>query len=621
MPTIGARPLGEDSVSLRGGLLGAWQQRNVEATVPHVMQQLRQAENLENLRRVADQDFDGAAPVRYPFLDTDIHKTLEGLAYVLARGDRDLPADHLAAIRAFYEECVDLLRRAQREDGYLNSYYQSPVVGKDSFSDLVWGHELYTLGHLIQAAVAADRRLGDARLLGIAIKFADLVVSRFGPDGDLDFCGHPEIEMALVELYRHTGRDEYLTTAKLMVDRRGRGTLKHSIFPSDYFQDAVPLRELDSVTGHAVRMVYLAAGATDVAIETGDQELLDHLEYLWDDMVASKLYVTGGLGCRHSDEAIGDRFELPSDRSYSETCAAIGTHQWAWRMYLASGDAKYLDAIETVLFNAFAVGTSADGTCFFYDNPLQRRPDHNQRSGAETDGGLLRLPWFVCPCCPPNVIRWVAELQDHLVVDREGTLEFGLPFDGTVKAGGALLESTTDYPFDGTWTLRVVEGGVPQARLRVPAWAHGARLTRAGQDHVVGHGWTETLTDLRQGEEITVTLPMPVEALSADPRVDAVRGSLAFRRGPLVLCAEQQDQSVPVDNVRIPQEAALHAVTAGGDQLTVTVTGHAYDPQPAPLYAATRPEEAVADTTVTLKPYYTWGNRDAAAMRVWFPEH
>jgi DUF1680 family protein len=260
----------EVRVELTGGLLHDWQRRNRDATIPHVIAELRKAGNLENLRRLADSSI-GPYRGRYPFLDTDLYKTLEGLAYEVGRA---------AGAREFFDEVVGLLEQAQAEDGYLNSYFQDPDQPKQPWSDLSWGHELYNLGHLIQAAVAANRRLSDGRLLTIATRFADLVVRKFGVDGEEVVDGHPEVEMALVELYRETGNVGYLTQAQLFVDRRGQGKLKHTIFPGEYFQDHVPFRELQSVTGHAVRMAYLAAGATDVYLETGDQTLLTALDRL-----------------------------------------------------------------------------------------------------------------------------------------------------------------------------------------------------------------------------------------------------------------------------------------------------------------------------------------------------
>ncbi|WP_350348715.1 beta-L-arabinofuranosidase domain-containing protein [Agromyces sp. G08B096] len=631
------RPLGATEVELTGGTLAGWQARNRAATLAHVIAQLREAGNLENLRRIAEPDGPAAAEPfrgRYPFLDTDVFKTVEGVVYELAR---DGGAD--AGTRDFYEEAVDLIQRAQREDGYLNSHFQAPDIDREPWSDLAWGHELYNLGHLIQAAVAAERRLGDDRLVRVAIAFADLAVARFGPDGDPEVCGHPEVEMALVELARETGDDRYLELARLFIDRRGHGTVELKIFPAEYFQDHVPLRDLDSVTGHAVRMAYLAAGAADVAIETDDAELLASLERLWDDMVATKLYLTGGLGSRHSDEAIGDRFELPSERSYSETCAAIAVMQWAWRMYLADGQAKYLDVFETVLHNAYAVGISDDGRAFFYDNPLQRRPDHQQRSGAETHGELLRRAWFVCPCCPPNIVRWTAELQDHVAALAGRDLELAQYATGRVDAGGLALDVETDYPWDAQVRIRVREAAGDAARLvlRVPGWCRGASVALNGVSlgDDLAPGWVAVDRRLAAGDVVELVLPMPVRAHGADPRVDALRASVAFARGPVVYCAEQVDQRVDLDLAVLDPSAAASAtatidpVTRHADPATRTIRVAAAS-TPAPsggLYPELHPAETGhdggasaapgAEAELTLVPYQLWGNRGAGAMRVW----
>jgi DUF1680 family protein len=624
------RPLASSSAVITGGVLHGWQERNRARTIPHTITELRAAGNLDNLRSVADGT---AAPYRgrYPFLDTDIFKTLEGLAYELARDDA------AAGTREFFDEAVTLIETAQAEDGYLNSFFQHPDTGKEPWQDLSWGHELYNLGHLIQAAVAASRQLGDDRLLTVARRFADLAVTKFGASGDAQVCGHPEVEMALVELYRATGASGYLELANLFIDRRGHGTVTLSVFPAEYFQDNVPLRRLPSVTGHAVRMVYLAAGATDVALETGDTELLTEVIRLWDDMVATKLYITGGLGSRHSDEAIGDRYELPSERSYSETCAAIGTMQWAWRLFVATAEAHYLDVFETVLYNGYAAGLSADGCAFFYDNPLQRRADHEQRSGAEADGALLRRGWFSCPCCPPNIIRWNSELQDHLAAVDDDTLYVAQYTDATLSAGGLDLTMTTDYPWDGSVSLQVTgsDGRIGTLALRVPAWCHHASVTVNGQSVAAAAvaGWLRVAGPLAVGDTIELTLRMPVRAHGSHPYVDATRGALSILRGPVVYCAEQQDNAVNLDDVLV-SPAGLAAATTAAGQLTIetpadaiVVTVPAVTAPPAAASAATLyPElDGSADgpagsgepATLTLVPYYLWGNREATAMRVW----
>jgi DUF1680 family protein len=619
------RPLRTDEVELTGGLLHYWQQRNRRATVPHALAELRGAGNLDNLRRLLEPDL-GAYRGRYPFLDTDLYKTLEGLAYEL--GNDEPPA----GTREFFDEVVGLLEQVQAADGYLNSFFQDPLVAKKPWEDLAWGHELYNLGHLIQAAVAANRQLGDARLLEVACRFADLVVRKFGPTGEQVVCGHPEVEMALVELYRETGVEEYLVQAQLFVERRGRGHLVHSTFPAEYFQDNAPIRELPAVTGHAVRMAYLAAGAADVHLETGDPSLFAALERLWDDMVATKLYLTGGLGSRHSDEAIGDRYELPSERAYSETCAAIATMQWAWRMFLASGAAKYLDVFETVLYNAYGVGLSAAGTGFFYDNPLQRRPDHEQRSGAESGGEPLRRSWFGCPCCPPNIIRWMAQLQDYLAAEQNGTLYLCQYADARVATEDLAVTVRTAYPWDGDITITVdrAPGGESGLALRIPAWAMSANLTINGTslDIRPSQGWLTVRRQFAAGDEVRLQLPMSPRAHSSHPYLDATRGAIAVARGPLVYCVEQQDVAAAVDDLVIgPTQVAearvvpAEVVDGTPDQVVLDVTAGVAPTPPGELYpvltgqpAEAGPAEAVQ---ARLVPYFLWGNREAAAMRVW----
>ncbi|NUW36783.1 glycoside hydrolase family 127 protein [Nonomuraea sp. SMC257] len=604
-------------VRITGGLLREWQERNRRATIPHTVEQLRAAGNVANLRRLVEDD---APPYRgrYPFLDTDLYKTLEGLAYEIGRGEAG------EAERAFFDEVVDLLERVQAEDGYLNSFFQDPGAAKKPWEDLAWGHEMYNLGHLVQAAVAASRRMGDDRLLAVAVRFADLVVRRFGEGREEAVCGHPEVEMALVELYRETGERDYLTQAGLFVERRGRGRLRHSIFPPEYFQDHVPLRELPSVTGHAVRMAYLAAGAADVAVETGDRTLLDALERLWDDMVAAKLYITGGLGSRHSDEAVGDRYELPSERSYSETCAAIATMQWGWRMFLATGSARYLDVFERVLYNAYAVGLSADGRAFFYDNPLQRRPDHQQRSGAETGGEELRRSWFGCPCCPPNIVRWMAQLGDYAAAERDGALYLAQYAESRVETDAVALTVETAYPWDGD--VRVTIERAPEGpyalKLRIPAWAHGATLD--GEPVAARDGWLTVERRWVAGDVLRLRLPMPVRAHVPHPYVDAARGAVAVARGPLVYCVEQQDAPAAVDDLVLSPADVVNANIAASEELpgavVLRVPAGVAAPPPAELYpefGARPPSSPAADVSATLVPYFLWGNRRPEAMRVW----
>src|SRR5262245_27957414 len=360
------RPVALSDVTVGPGFLGDWQRRSATRSLPYCIGQLEAAGALVNLRRVtgeADGDFQNMW-----FADSDVYKTLEGAAWQLGRTPDDTD------LRTFVDSTATLLAKAQAEDGYLNSY-RMLVEPEKRWQRLHWSHELYCAGHLIQAAVAAARAGVGAEVVTVARRFADLIVERFGTVDDLD--GHPEVETALVELYRVTGHRPYLDQAKRFIDLRGRGLLNGEHFGSAYLQDHAPVREATEVTGHVVRQLYLLAGVVDVAVETHDESLLAVARRLWDDAFGAKTYVTGAQGSRHRDEAFGDPYELPPDRAYGETCAAIAGFHWNWRMLLATGEARHADEMERSLYNVIAGSTALDGTHFFYSNPLHLRTGHD----------------------------------------------------------------------------------------------------------------------------------------------------------------------------------------------------------------------------------------------------
>jgi DUF1680 family protein len=366
--------------------------------LPEAVGHLEDAGNFGNLRAAAgrsDEPYRGMV-----FADSDVYKWLEAIGWELARR----PDDHLARSA---DTTIELIADAQYDDGYLNSYYQ---VAQPGWSNLTHDHELYCAGHLIQAAVAQSRGRGDHHLLTVARRFVDLIETVFTGDRRPSTPGHPEIEMALVELYRLTREPRHLALAEHFVDQRGHGQLRSGHFGSSYFQDHIPVREATEVAGHAVRALYLAAGVTDIYLETSEPQLLEAIRAQWHDMAARKSYVTGGLGAHHQDEAFGDPYELPPDRCYGETCAAIASIMWNWRMLLVTGDARHADLIERTLYNGFLVGLALDGRGFSYVNPLQVRDQHRD----PVERGALRQPWYECACCPPNVMRLLASLDDYL---------------------------------------------------------------------------------------------------------------------------------------------------------------------------------------------------------------
>jgi DUF1680 family protein len=510
---------------------------------------------------------------------------------------------------------------------------------------------MYCAGHLIQAAVAMRRTAArpgagarpDAghdqvagRLLAVAGRLADHLVETFlGREAGLD--GHPVIETALAELYRETGRRDYLALAAQFVDQHGLGLAGDSGRGRRYLQDYFPVREAVTLEGHAVRALYLEAGIVDVATETGDEALLASSVARWEDMVATKTYLTGGNGSRHSDEAFGDRFELPPDRAYNETCAAIASFQWSWRLLLATGEARYADLMERVLYNAFGAAISTDGQRFFYVNPLHRRTGH-----VEGDDPGRRHEWFSCACCPPNIMRLLASLQHYVATTAADTVYLHL-FTGsqiTVPlADGTLgLAVTTGYPWTGEVSVRVERAPAAGCgvALRVPSWSAEPHVTVNGDPVSAardGGGYLVVTRQWRPGDVLAWTFDLAPRQVVPDPRIDAVRGCAAIERGPLVYCFEQADQPAvtDLDELALADGLALRERPATLPGIGPTVLVHAEaatvrpprpagPPGPAGLPYATQFPRAEADrATATAVPYFQWDNRDGRAMRVWLP--
>ncbi|MFF0373586.1 glycoside hydrolase family 127 protein [Actinoplanes missouriensis] len=625
MPTSDAlgvlRPLPADAVRLAAdGLLGGWQTRNTEATLPHCVTRLSTEGNLDNLRRVtgdADTAFRG-----FWFADTDVHKTLEAAFWSGTAAD-------------FAADTAALLEKAQDPDGYLDSYYQDPARRSQQWAELHFSHEMYTAGHLIQAAVAAARSApGDPaaqQVVAVARRFADLLVQRYATSKETD--GHPEVETALAELYRVTGHRPYLDLAARFIENRGHGTLGEGRFGAAYFQDHEPLRSTEEVTGHVVRQLYLLAGAVDVAVETHDTELLAVAERLWDSAIDSRTYLTGGQGSRHRDEAYGDAYELPPDRAYAETCAAIASFQLGFRLLLATGSAKYADEMERVLYNAIAASTAVDGKAFFYSQPLQRRTGHD--GGGENAPGH-RLDWYECACCPPNLARLMASLHTYAATGDAGGLELHLYGSGTFTSANRSVEVETRYPWDEQITVTVTSSPDDPwtLSLRIPAWCDDVRLTVNGTAAPAGpqihDGYLRLNRIWHEGDRVVLTLAMPARLVAAHPRVDATRGTAALVRGPIVHCLEHADipatgpfaghcfEDLELDTGS-PVSVAYHS--SGLAPVTLQIPLRLQNRGDAPLYrdlnSTGTPPAATA--TVTAIPYFLWANREPGPMRVWIP--
>ncbi len=607
------RPLGLTASRITDGFWAERQRVNREVSIPQGAERLREAGNLDDLALAADLAAEGRVdPDRFRgpwFMDSDVYKWLEAVAWEQGRE----PSEQLAAEQ---REVTAAVAAAQLDDGYVNSYVQVKLGLDQRYTKLDWSHELYCAGHLIQAAVAQHRATGDGALLEVATRFADHLVETFGPDRLDDVDGHPVIEMALVELHRETGDDRYLELARYTVEARGRGLVEKHGHDGTYFSDRLPVREQTTVEGHAVRAVYLAAGAADLATETRDAELLTALARQWRHMVDTKTYLTGGLGSRWEGEAFGDPYELPPDRGYCETCAAIGSVQWSWRMLLATGDAAYADLIERQLYNAFVPGYSLDGSAFFYVNALHVR--EGAHANDQRHPVLGRRPWFRVACCPPNIMRTLSQLAGYLATGDESGVQLHQYATGTTRAataGGTVeLAVRTDYPWDGDVEVEVVDTPDDEWTLsvRVPGWAEGATLEAAGEkvDEVRTGTYATVTRAWRRGDRVRLTLPVEPRLTAPHERVDAVRGCLAIERGPLVYCLEQPDHpDVVLDDIRlVPGDMhSEHRADLLGGVPVVTATGRV----------------GGRELELTAVPYLAWANRGTddgvGPMRVWVP--
>ncbi len=612
---------------------GLWAERrrnNREVSVPAGWDRLREAGNFHNLELAAGLG-SGDYVNDLPFLDSDLYKWIEAVGWTFA--DPELSATGEAQLQDFLESTWKLLSQAQEDDGYLDSNFQVRTPGR-RFHDLQWGHELYCAGHLIQAAVALHRTSGDTRILDIGRKFADLVASTFGTgEGQVDgVCGHPEIETALVELYRETGERSYLETAQYFVDRRGHGTLGADRFGAHYWQDHLPVREAPSVEGHSVRQLYLLAGVADVYAESGDPTLLEAAERLWLEMAATKTYITGGLGAHHKDEAFGDPYELPNERSYCETCAAISSIMFSWRLLMITGEARYADLIERTLYNGFLAGLSLDGQKYIYANPLQVREGH---MAGGNDGDYSRKPWFHCACCPPNVMRTLASLEHYVLLSDDHEIRLHQYISGVYRAGLAGGEASirvqTDYPWDGQVkiTIEATPDHAWQLSVRVPHWAGHVALLLNGAvvDAEPEAGWLGVERSWAVGDELIMNLPLDVRFTRSDPRVDVNRGAVAIERGPLVYCLEAVDNPAHrLDDVAIDTGATSVVEEPGllGGVITIRAQAAVRARTPASWWPYADASDVVADEgaesgQLTAVPYFVWGNRAEGAMRIWIP--
>lgn len=588
-----AMPVAPTDVKLTRGFWKRWFEANRTQGLPALYRQLDDHGTIENFR-LASGKSKGDQKGPY-FRDSDVYKWMEGAAWALSQTEDPW-------LEATLEDVIKEVADAQREDGYINTFFTGEIADQ-RFRNLADEHELYCGGHMIQAAIAHYRVTGKTNFLDIAVKFADFMVNHFGPGKIETPDGHPEVEMALIELYRTTGFRKYLDLAGFFLEVQGYG-------------------RNGQISGHAVRVAYLISSAVDYYTETGNEDARNAAWDLWDDMESGRVYITGGIGARHGTEAVGERYELPNHSAYCETCAAIALGMWASRMFAATGDSRYTDMLERSLYNCFLAGCSLDTTHWFYVNPLGCFGDHQ------------RQPWFECTCCPTNAVRTFASLPGYLYSVAPGRFYFNLyetsEVDTYLPDGTSVgFKVKTDYPFDGKIEISILKGGDYTIMLRIPGWADNASLRINGKDaHVeADKGYLAVSRTWNEGDRIQLVMEMPVEVMTCDARVLENVGRIALQRGPLVYCFESHDNlDVAIGDLQLPEKPSFKPVKKGkmlGGIVALKGKGLAPSSEDrGPLYQKQNDKRKpnLKKINVLAIPYYSWANRGVSQMTVWTPK-
>lgn len=568
------------------------------------------------------------------FQDSDVAKWIEAVAYSLMWHPD-------AELEATCDGAVDDIVAAQQPDGYLNTYYIITDINK-RFTNLKDNHELYCLGHFIEAAVAYYYSTGKDKLLNAMIKYVDLVDKLIGPEeGKIHgYPGHEIIELALVKLYKITKNEMHLKLASYFVEERGQSPnffelenkingngfyWKDSLFLYGYYQADKPVREQLPI-GHAVRGVYLYSGMADVARETEDDSLLDACKRIWNDLTHRQMYITGGIGPSVYGEAYTYDYDLPNDTVYAETCASIGLAFFAQRMLNTIAKSEYADVLERALYNGIISGMSADGKSFFYVNPLETLPEASAKDYQRRHVKIERQKWFGCSCCPPNLARILTSLSNYAYSVGEKELLVNMYMESKVNtelAGGKLsLDVKTNYPWDGTVTIKVIDAPENEVSigLRIPDWCKKYSISES--DAQLKNGYLTISKQLVKGDEIVLDMEMPVEIIEANPRVREDAGKLAVQRGPVVYCIEQADNGTDIHRNYITAETEFKPEFDDGffgGAMVLKSKGKKLmqDEWDADTLYRSASAPKFEDADLKWIPYYLWSNRGEGEMTVW----
>lgn len=592
-------------VKITGGYWKARQDINRSVTLKAVYDRFNETGRFEALK--CDLR-DGDTNIPHIFWDSDVAKWIEGASYILHSEKNDQAVEII-------ENAIDLIIKNSDENGYFNSHFL--VAEKENRFRLRECHELYCAGHLIEAAVAYYELTGKDRFLNAVKKYADYIERAFKIDNTAAFItpGHPEIELALVRLYKATGEKRYIELAKYFIDKRGNCDEPgiYTDWANEYYsQDEIPVRERKTAEGHCVRALYLMCAAADIAYIYKDNDLKTACERFFDSIVNKRMYITGGVGSSNMGESFTIDYDLPNRTAYAETCAAISLAMFAERMLKFGADSRYSDIIERTMYNGIMSGISLGGKSFFYENPLEIDPDFNNINTStkvkERFPITQRVEVFDCSCCPPNIMRFVASISGLIYGFDDNTVYINQYMNSEGDVNGIKISQKTDYPNNGKITVRC-NSNKKQIAFRIPCWCKSFNINKK---YSIKNGYA--YVDLDSEENIELELDMPVRIISANRRIHSDAGRIAVMRGPVVYCAEGIDNGADIKSIALPAESVFEL--AESEFLLPILKTEAYRPfESDSLYY-----EAVDDyekIPLTLIPYYAFANRGESEMQVW----
>lgn len=592
-------------VKITGGYWKARQDINRSVTLKAVYDRFNETGRFEALKCDIR---DGDTNIPHIFWDSDVAKWIEGASYILHSEKNDQAVEII-------ENAIDLIIKNSDENGYFNSHFL--VAEKENRFRLRECHELYCAGHLIEAAVAYYELTGKDRFLNAVKKYADYIERAFKIDNTAAFItpGHPEIELALVRLYKATGEKRYIELAKYFIDKRGNCDEPgiYTDWANEYYsQDEIPVRERKTAEGHCVRALYLMCAAADIAYIYKDNDLKTACERFFDSIVNKRMYITGGVGSSNMGESFTIDYDLPNRTAYAETCAAISLAMFAERMLKFGADSRYSDIIERTMYNGIMSGISLDGKSFFYENPLEIDPDFNNINTStkvkERFPITQRVEVFDCSCCPPNIMRFVASISGLIYGFDDNTVYINQYMNSEGDVNGIKISQKTDYPNNGKITVRC-NSNKKQIAFRIPCWCKSFNINKK---YSIKNGYA--YVDLDSEENIELELDMPVRIISANRRIHSDAGRIAVMRGPVVYCAEGIDNGADIKSIALPAESVFEL--AESEFLLPILKTEAYRPfESDSLYY-----EAVDDyekIPLTLIPYYAFANRGESEMQVW----